>query len=880
MSFRKLLALFRHRRRDTDIGDELELHRSLIQERLEAQGLGPEAAARAARRLVGNVTLAREDARAVWIWPWIESVWQDLVYALRSLRREPGFALTALLTLGVGIGLNTSLATLCGAMLWQPWRVRPASEIAEVIGRRPNGSTVEFNLADYQHVAERTSSGTLIATGCGVDGRQESCRILLDDEPVVGQFVSGNYFSVLDIPMARGRGFTSTEDRFGSPIAVAVISHELWQRRFGGRPDILTTAIDLDGARFDVVGVTAESFSGVTLVRRDIWLPLAAARLIRPSSRPGLYGLDVAIRLEDGVTRERAAAELQALLATRPPEPRQVQLISTSSFSRPNDRRESVVFFAVAFTALLLVLLIACANAGNLLLARTLARAREIAVRASIGASRARIVRQLLTESVALAAAAAAIGLWIATIVPAFVLDRGFQSSDLGGRLAFVIGPDWRVMMFTIGLVLFTCLAFGLAPALHASRAEITGGLKNQQGRVASRLPLRAWLLGAQVAMGVVLLASAGLLVRGMQHVRSGDFGFDMAGITVTRFDLPASYDAGRRHSFANTMIQNAPPSSDVIALSTVAPFEGGFAAFVRLPDQGVDDLRRVGAIEVTPGYFNVLGLRLVAGRGLEPRDAGRHTIVINEPMAARYWPGAPAVGQTLMVRSDDDRDLAHEVIGVVTGADTSARILTGDSVDPTMYEHLTASRDLAGAVPTDLIRVPRLLVRSSGTGSARAMIDLATRVEPRVRVSEAPLSLALDRRLSETRFVTWLGGGVGLVALALAMIGVFGVFAYLVRQQSRDIGVRIALGARSGQVVRGVLAHGARPLLIGALTGLVLSIAVGYLLRANLYGLSPLDPLAYLSVILVIGVAGALSLAVPAWRATQVDPVRALRTE
>jgi predicted permease len=870
-----------HRSHDADLAEEIDLHRSLARQQLEADCLDPEAADRVSRRLVGNITLAREDARAVWVWPWLESVWQDAVYAFRSLRRQPGFTLTVVVTLGVGIGLNTSLATLCGAMLWQPWRVAPAADVREVFAQRLNGSNTELNLGDYQLLAGRATSGAVLATGCGVDGRQESCLIELNGERAVGHFVSGNYFDVLAIPMARGRGFTRDEDRFESPVSVAVISHELWQRRFNGRSDILTTPIDLDGARFDVVGVTAESFSGVTLLRRDVWVPLASARVLRPSNRPGQYGLDVAIRLRQGVSDERAGAELEVLLATLPPEPRRVRVVATSSFGRPSDRREGIAFFSIGLAALLLVLLIACANAGNLLLARTVARAREIAVRASIGASRARIVRQLLTESLVLASLAALVGIWLATILPGLVMDRGFQSSDVAGRLAYTVGPDWRVVAFTVGLAAFTCLAFGLAPAVHASRAEIVGGLKDRTGGLASRLPLRAWLLGAQVAIGVVLLSSAALLVRGMQHASVVDFGFDVAGVTLTRLDLPASYDTARKKAFANALIEKVreSPAPDNLALTSVAPLEDGLGAFVRLPDTPIEASFRVNAIDVTPGYFSVLGLSVVAGRPIGRDDAGRHTVVVNEAMARRAWPGANAIGRAIFVESNG-KEVAHEVVGVIRDADTFGRTLNGGSVGWIVYEHLAAAPDLSGTLPIDPMRVPRILTRGHGADFSRMLIELGMRLEPRARMTEMPLTRALNQRLSEARLITWLGGGVGLVALVLAMVGVFGVFGYFVRQQSREIGVRIALGARSSEVVRGVLRLGARPLLIGAVLGLASAVGVGFLLRSSLYGLSPIDPIAYLGVLAVLVTASVFSLALPAWRATRVNPVIALRSE
>jgi hypothetical protein len=281
--------------------------------------------------------------------------------------------------------------------------------------------------------------------------------------------------------------------------------------------------------------------------------------------------------------------------------------------------------------------------------------------------------------------------------------------------------------------------------------------------------------------------------------------------------------------------------------------------------------------VEVTPGYFSVLGLSMAGGRALQPGDAGRQVLVVNQAMATRAWPGENAIGRTILVEFDD-KATPHEVIGVVTDADTSGSVLTGGSIGSTMYRLLSATANTAA--PTESMRLPRLLTREQYSHLSRSLIDFGTQLEPRLGVTEMPLTRALDQRLSEERMITWLGGSVGLVALLLAMIGVFGVYGYLVRQQSRDIGVRIALGARPMQVVRGILHLGTRPLLIGAVVGLTGAVGVGFLLRANLYGLSPIDPIAYLGVLGVLVVATVIALALPAWRATRVDPVTALRSE
>jgi predicted permease len=646
---------------------------------------------------------------------------------------------------------------------------------------------------------------------------------------------------------------------------------------FDGDITIVGKQIDLDGTSFSIVGVTASSFMGTSLLRQDVWVPLASAKALRPSARDEVGGLELVARLRSGASRDQVRAELGAILTSSPADQRLIRLVETSFFSRPADRREGTAFFAIAFSAALLVLLVACANVGNLLLARTAARRREIAVRMSIGAGRARLIRQLLTESLVLAAIASAAGLWIARALPTFILDEGFQHADVAGRVAFAIGPDWRVVIFSAGLATVTCLAFGLAPALQASRVDVLPTLNGRAGGF-GRTPIRSWLLGVQIAVSVLLLGTSSLLTRGLEHAYHLDRGFRPDGVSMLSFELPASSPISHRQAFEAAVIEAARQSiarADA-AITTASPFTGwmnytGATGGEVRSDKGVP----ITLTEVSPGYFTVLGIPLRAGRLLAAADTGQHRVIVNEVLARSFFRNRGPIGQTLFVFDGRSRlPIPHEIVGVVGTVDH------GEGAEPAAYEALGQRSEWLWTPGHERQQPPRVLFRTERAADMTGIVDAVTRFEPRVRCIQTLLSDSVRGRLSEERLSVWLAGSVGALALLLASIGVFGAFAYAVRQQTREIGVRIALGARMREVIASVIRPGLRPLISGLVTGLLAVIVVGQLLRRSLYGLSPLDPLAHLSVAAVVTIVALAALAVPAWRATRVSAVTVLKTE
>lgn len=510
----------------------------------------------------------------------------------------------------------------------------------------------------------------------------------------------------------------------------------------------------------------------------------------------------------------------------------------------------------------MLVWLIACANIGNLLLARAAARRREIGVRLSLGASRVRIVRQLLTEALVLASAASAVGIWIASYLPTVLLQLLGNDSSLS--FPFDVRPDAIVLSYAVALAAISSAAFGLAPALHATRMNVASALTDRDALPASGLKLRNVLLAVQVGVSVILLVSAALLGRGVQK-QGGSFdpGFPVGDIIVFSFDVPpGTYDDARVRGFVTGLNDSLRTASlDAFAFASQAPFSlARSLAPIQLPGQSAGEPARVSYVEISPGYFDVLRVPLVQGRGFTSADAAGPAVLINETMAQDFWPDGNVIGKTFVSGGIRPR----EIVGVVRNVRTS----TADEVQPLFYQPLSA---LPGGI------LPTLLVRG---GSPAALGGLVGQLDPAMRVQAQALSALVASQLESAKWGPILAGVLGGFALVLATVGLFGVFAYAVRQRTREIGIRMALGASPSVVVRLVLTGHARAIITGLGAGLLGAVAASIVLRHRLHGLSPFDPMAYLGVASLLAFAALAASYVPARRATRIDPLEALRCD
>ena len=861
--FRRIYYFFRRADIEAGLAEEMEFHRAMLACEFEGDRT-------AAARAWGNATLAREDARAVWLRPWIESFWRDFNYALRGLWRERGFAAVALSALAIPIGLNSALFTVFNAIALRPWPVSDPSHVVKVMrilrGGPMAGEGEGFGVAEWRYFSARskTFSG-LFLTSNGSTVRTESGPLRLTS-------VSGNFFSVLGVEMVRGRGFLPEEDQPLAPQGVAVLSYDAWQNRFGGDPNIVGKPVRLDEIPLTVVGVAAQGFAGTNPNRVDLWVPFSADRILSPQD-PGVLAflndehhccVSMAGRLAPGYTRAQAAAEIQTLAAQLHTDERfedaSVVTAGTAVLQAlgPRNKARIVPMLAAMFAAMTLVLLLACANVGNLLLARAAARRQEIAVRLSLGGTRSRLVRQLLVESLTLACAAAAAGLLIAWKLPAAIVARIIPENGIA------MAPDWRVCAYTAGIAVVACLVFGLVPALQATHPRIAGALHREAALRFSRLHLRSVLLAAQVAISVVLLAGAGLLVRGLQHVQHQDPGFRIDGVTVATLELPAAVYGGKRSENFTSKLQTAlteaqglPPTG----LAFDAPMgQADSWTSTRLTGSPAGTDRMAQLHQVSAGYFDVLGIRVLAGRNFTPADAGRFVVLINETCARLFFGERNPVGGTF-----GSGEQPWEVVGLVKDAYTTDL----SSLNPTIYYPL---RTFFG--------IPLVLARDLNPAARERLTAIVRQIEPKARVRFAPLTDNFRATLEPARNAAAISGALGLFALILAAVGMSGVFAYMVRQRTREIGLRMALGSQPAQVVRLVLASHLHALAWGFAAGLAGGLGATRLLRSMMYGISPFDPAAYIAVFVLLIAAAAAASAIPARRAARVDPLTALRWE
>ncbi|MGH9410692.1 MAG: ADOP family duplicated permease [Vicinamibacterales bacterium] len=869
-------ALVRSERGERDLDDELRACLELAVDEKMRGGMSRAQATRAARLELGLVSVnsVKDRVRDVGWESTFDSIVKDVQYGVRTLRHAPGFTITACAALVLGIGLNASLFTLFNAVALRPWPVADPGRVVTANYVDAGGGTSGFGIAEYEYL--RTHARTFAGL---IAWRRSSGRTGSEDagRPTPFAFVSGNYFDVLGLRMSHGRGFRPDEDRAGNPQAVAVIGHRFWERIFAGDAAIIGRTFRVDGVSFTVVGVAPQGFDGTEPPNvQNFWVPLASFRLLSANAADALSFLTnpsyccsrLAGRLAPGVTRAQARAELEILsrqyrMPWNDPRLRDNALVlsGTNFLAQPGVKTSVKAVVALMFTAVILVLLLACANVGNLLLARALARQREFAIRLSLGASRRRVVRQLLTEGFILSCGAGAIAVVVAYGLPSMVVRAAVSSEIIPSGIV----PDGRVLVFTLGIAVLSSLLFALAPALNATHAAMgTPVARREVTRTGRRL--RSALLAAQLALSVVLLTSATLLVRGVQHAEREDPGFQVEGVFVVSLAFPGqAYDQERGRAFVSDVqaALNADGSLGPVALTNTVPLgDARNMTSVRLPGQDEKQSHIIQIEAVSPAYFNILRIPVVAGRQLEATDRSRGAITINEAMARRDWPASSPIGQTVVLGGRGDRP--REIVGVVRNAETTAL----GTVDPVYYE-ITR-----GGLST------RLLLRT-GTRDPTARVQaIVSGLDDRVRVSARPLASYRDGSLASSRVMALTAGAVALLALVLASVGVFGVFSYIVTERTREIGIRMAIGARAPQVIRLVFESTAWATVGGLAVGFGAAFVVSRFLTAQLYGMSRFDPIAYVAVGAVLAAAATFATWLPARRATRVDPATALRVE
>ena len=808
----------------------------------------------------------------------METLLRDLRYGIRSLLKRPGFTAVTIIILALGIGANTTVFSLMDAVLLRSLPVRNANEIVEIATRTTGGGLhPDFSYPLYAAMRESNSElAGMIAyadSSFGLSAGDQTERLR-------GEYVSANYFDVLGVRPSTGFTFTRDDERPGAQ-QVAVISYALWNRRFGGDPSVVQKTIALNGRTFSVIGVAPRTFSG--LVRgmgADVWitLPHVAELENSPERMTSVTSSWLALvgRLRPQFTIQQAQALMTARLpsgfeAARGSGSWDVVLtkaaggndIYVAELSRP---------LTMLFVAVGLILAIACANIAGLMLVRAQARGREIGIRLALGASRLRIIRQLLTESLLLAVAGGALGLIIA--IWTTDLASGLRTT-IGGALRLDVSLNSRVLIFNLAVSVLTVLWFGLAPALKATRFDLVPVLKdatNMSGR-RRRPSAHSVLVVTQVTLALVLLASAGLFLQSVGNLRAIDKGFSGDKVLAMSLDMELQgYDKNRGKNFYAGVLDNVStlPGVQSVTLASTLPVTAGGMRMQRpenFTKPAVNERISIDVVRIAPRFFETIGLPLLRGRDFRALDTEKSTptIIVNEAMAQKFWPGADPVGRTF-----NDGDTTFEVVGVAR--DTKYRDLRERS-RMTMYRPLT--QFYSSGV--------NLLVRTTSDPT-----PLAPTIQNRLRLLEPALAVFnirtlsehVDRSLYAERMESLLLSVFSVLALVLTAVGIYGVIAFTVAQRTREVGIRMALGAQKKDVLKLILIRGMLLAAWGTGMGLIGCYWLSRLVSNQLYGVSAHDPATLVTVAALLIVVALSASYIPARRATKVDPLAALRYE
>jgi len=811
---------------------------------------------------------------------------QDVRYALRVLGQSPGFILVAVLSLGLGIGANTAIFSLIDAALFRPLQAKEPDRLVSIFTtdkKNPGNLPMShLNYLDYRDHSQVFSEVAAFTFG------QMNLTTGTEAEQVVVQVVSGNYFDVLGLHAQIGRTFLAEEDQTPDSHPVAVMGHGLWERRFGSDPAIVGKTVSLNRRSFTVIGVAPKGFTGTFVFGpADFWVPMMMHAVAQPgfdwyNERRGLFLFPFG-RLKPGVTVGQAQAALTVQAAqlekTYPDDnagrgAKVLPLLETRV--NPNGRQQVFTLAGLLMAVVGIVLLIACANLAGILLARAAGRRKEIAVRLALGAGRGRIMRLLLTESVLLSIAGGAIGLLLS-----YWTLRALLTGDLPLPFPVALNPqlDARVLLFALALSILTGLLFGLAPALQASKPHVVSVLKDELVAAGGRLrglTLRRALVVFQVALSLVALIAAGLFLRSLRQAQRVDPGFEIDKVLVTTFNLGREgYTDERARLFYEQVTERVAglPGVKSAAVAEEMPFSavGGFSRSVFL--EGQENTSRSGTLVqvniVDPHYFETLGIPLLKGRTFAgtDRQGSPQVVVINQTMADRFWKSEDPIGKRFKFFGDQQYT---EVVGVVRDSKYNALV---EDPQPFIYEPLSQNRTQAAALHVRTV--------SEASAFAAAVRGAVRGLDPRLALFDVhTLREQVDQSLALQRLNVWLLTVFGVVALLLAAIGLYGVASYSVSQRTREIGIRMALGAGRHDVLALVLRQGLTLVVIGVAVGLGGAFVIMRLLSSLLFNVTAADPATFATTALVLTGVAIGATYVPARRATRVDPLVALRCQ
>lgn len=893
--FSELLRRLRYLRRrdelDADLAEEMRLHLELRAEQLAAEGASSPATT--SRKQFGNVTRLQEKSRDAWGWGWLDSIGQDLRYGWRNLMSARGFTITAVLSLALGIGANTAIFSIINALLL---RSLPVSNPHRIVKIHAAGNDHLTNPL-WESIRDRQNAfnGVLAYSGSSFDLAQGGER-----RPVPGLWVSGDYFNVLGVQPLRGRLFNSEDDLPGGGKngPVAVISHAFWQSHFGGDPAILGKPIRLDGHQFEIIGVTPPSFKGLEVDRSfSVVIPIGCEPMFHPDGSAlkhrSWWWLRIVGRLDGNLTVEQANERLKvvtpAILEEALPDwddRGKKEFLSGkvaceaagNGFTGIGGEQRTMLFAMMGVVAV--VLLIACANIANLLLARASARQQEISVRLAIGAGRRRLVRQLLTESLLLAALGIPGGLLIAKWGSQFLLKA------VGNRpLEIDTSMDLRVLSFTVGITLLTGLIFGFAPALRATRVSTNEVLKQSargSGNGGSRFRLGRAMVAGQFALSLALIVSAGLFVATLRNLLNVTLGFNQHNVLAMQIDVRGRVAKEQRLTHFQKVldaVRNCPGALSA-ATTMIRPISGA-AWNGNLFPEGVKDVDNSDSSQhltffnrVSPGYFETMQTPIILGRDFNEHDTlnSSRVIIISQKTARDYFGAENPIGKRLGLQGGPGAPEMHEVIGVAADA---KYINVKEETRRTAY--VTMAQDKS---PWDGLT---FLIRSSAPNFDALMPGLRAamaQAAPECSLEFKSLETQISNSLSDKRLIAVLVAFFGALALLLAVIGLYGVTSYAAAQRQGEIGIRMALGAQRSNVIWLILRDVAIIIGIGSALGLAMSFGAGKLLASILYGIQPSDPIVLASAFAILAGAGALAGLLPALRASRLDPAIALRHE